>query len=131
MLSTEDVLAIQALLADYGHVLDDHDWDRAHEVFAEDLVFERGDGRPDLIRPAGSEWSPTAAPATPEVHSAGGGHMGPTRSSVAAQRASRSSATIAPRSSSADPRCSLTASSTPSISRNSVSTAGGPGSAIR
>ncbi|MHC1561508.1 nuclear transport factor 2 family protein [Actinomycetospora sp. C-140] len=48
MLSTEDVLAIQAVLADYGHVVDDHDWDRAHEVFAEDFVFERGDGRPDL-----------------------------------------------------------------------------------
>jgi 3-phenylpropionate/cinnamic acid dioxygenase small subunit len=48
MLSTEDTLAIQALLADYGHVVDDHDWDRAHEVFAEDFVFERGDGRPDL-----------------------------------------------------------------------------------
>jgi len=48
MLSAEDVLAIQALLADYGHVVDDHDWDRAHEVFAEDFVFERGDGRPDL-----------------------------------------------------------------------------------
>jgi 3-phenylpropionate/cinnamic acid dioxygenase small subunit len=48
MLSTEDVLAIQALLADYGHVVDDHDWDRAHEVFAEDFVFERGDPRPDL-----------------------------------------------------------------------------------
>ncbi len=48
MLSTEDTLAIQAMLADYGHVVDDHDWDRAHEVFAEDFVFERGDGRPDL-----------------------------------------------------------------------------------
>jgi 3-phenylpropionate/cinnamic acid dioxygenase small subunit len=48
VLNTDDVLAIHALLADYGHVVDDHDWDRAHEVFAEDFVFERGDGRPDL-----------------------------------------------------------------------------------
>lgn len=48
MISAEDILAIHAVLADYGHVVDDHDWDRAHEVFAEDVVFERGDGRPDL-----------------------------------------------------------------------------------
>ncbi|MFA5708180.1 nuclear transport factor 2 family protein [Mycolicibacterium sp.] len=45
----EDALQIQMLLADYGHVVDDHDWDRAHEVFAEDFVFEMGAmGRPDL-----------------------------------------------------------------------------------
>ncbi|WP_366890035.1 nuclear transport factor 2 family protein [Pseudonocardia sp.] len=37
----EDALALQQLLADYGHVVDDHDRDRAHEVFAEDFVFDR------------------------------------------------------------------------------------------
>jgi hypothetical protein len=30
----EDALQIRMLLADYGHVVDDHDWDRAHEVSA-------------------------------------------------------------------------------------------------
>lgn len=48
MLSADDIVANQSLLADYGHVVDDHDWDRAHEVFAQDFVFERADGRPDL-----------------------------------------------------------------------------------
>ncbi|MET0188700.1 MAG: nuclear transport factor 2 family protein [Pseudonocardia sediminis] len=49
MLTPEDRAAIGELLADYGHVVDDHDWDRAHEVFAEDFVFDRSaTGRPDL-----------------------------------------------------------------------------------
>jgi ketosteroid isomerase-like protein len=48
-MTPEDTLAIQQLLADYGHVVDDHDWDRAHEVFAEDFVFDRSaTGRADL-----------------------------------------------------------------------------------
>lgn len=49
MLTPEDRAAIHELLAAYGHVVDEHDWDRAHEVFAEDFVFDRGaTGRPDL-----------------------------------------------------------------------------------
>jgi ketosteroid isomerase-like protein len=48
-MTPEDTLAIQQLLADYGHVVDDHDWERAHEVFAEDFVFDRSaTGGPDL-----------------------------------------------------------------------------------
>ena len=42
-------MLIHRLLADYGPVVDDHDWARAHEVFAEDFVFDRSaTGRPDL-----------------------------------------------------------------------------------
>ena len=48
-MTPEDALQIRMLLADYGHVVDDHDWDRAHEVFSEDFVFDRsGTGGPDL-----------------------------------------------------------------------------------
>lgn len=51
-METEDVLEIHALLADYGHVVDDHDWARAGEVFAPDFVFDRSaTGRPDLHGP--------------------------------------------------------------------------------
>ena len=49
MLTPQDRAEIHELLADYGHVVDDHLWDRAHEVFAEDFVFDRSaTGRPDL-----------------------------------------------------------------------------------
>lgn len=48
-MTPDDAMMINKLLADYGHVVDEHDWDRAHEVFAEDFVFEMGgSGRPDL-----------------------------------------------------------------------------------
>jgi hypothetical protein len=48
-MTPEDSMLIHRLLADYGHVVDDHDWARAHEVFTEDFVFDRsGTGRPDL-----------------------------------------------------------------------------------
>jgi hypothetical protein len=48
-MTPEDSMLIHRLLADYGHVVDDHDWARAHEVFAEDFVFDRSaTGRPDL-----------------------------------------------------------------------------------
>jgi ketosteroid isomerase-like protein len=49
MLTTEDLLAIHQVQADYGHVVDDHDWDRAHLVFAPDFVFAFDDPAiPDL-----------------------------------------------------------------------------------
>jgi uncharacterized protein (TIGR02246 family) len=38
--STEDVVAIQQLMALYGHVADDGDLDRLAEVFTEDGVFD-------------------------------------------------------------------------------------------
>jgi 3-phenylpropionate/cinnamic acid dioxygenase small subunit len=45
----DDAMQISKLLADYGHVVDDHDWDRAHEVFADDFVFDMSaSGRSDL-----------------------------------------------------------------------------------
>ncbi len=48
-LTSDDILQIHATLADYGHIVDDHDWDRAHEVFADAFVFDRGAfGIPDL-----------------------------------------------------------------------------------
>lgn len=48
-MSPQDEMEIRKLLADYGHVVDDHDWSRAHEVFAEDFEFDRSaSGRPDL-----------------------------------------------------------------------------------
>ncbi|MEU7811766.1 nuclear transport factor 2 family protein [Pseudonocardia sp. NPDC049154] len=53
-MNTEDTLAIHALLADYGHVVDDHDWGRVDEVFAPNFVFDRtATGRPDVHGPAG------------------------------------------------------------------------------
>lgn len=48
-LTSEDILQIHAMLADYGHIVDDHDWDRADEAFADDFVFDRSAfGIPDL-----------------------------------------------------------------------------------
>jgi hypothetical protein len=48
-MTPEDSMLIHRLLADYGHIVDDHDWARAHEVFAKDFVFDRSaTGRPDL-----------------------------------------------------------------------------------
>lgn len=48
MLSADDHMQIHQVLAEYGHIVDDHDWDRAHQVFTEDFVFELGDDGPDL-----------------------------------------------------------------------------------
>ena len=48
-MTPDDALQIRQVLADYGHVVDDHDWDRAHEVFADDFEFDMSAyGRPDL-----------------------------------------------------------------------------------
>jgi hypothetical protein len=49
VVTPEDALQIQTVLADYGHVVDDHEWDRAHEVFADGFVFDMSPyGVPDL-----------------------------------------------------------------------------------
>lgn len=49
MSSRDDVVEIHQVLALYGHVVDDHDWDRADQVFAADFVFDLSDsGRPNL-----------------------------------------------------------------------------------
>lgn len=48
-LTAEDINAIHTVLSTYGHIVDDHDWERGHEVFAEDFVFDRSAfGLPDL-----------------------------------------------------------------------------------
>jgi len=50
MLTADDVIEITIVLAKYGHVVDDHDWDRAPEVFADDFVMDlSAAGQPDLI----------------------------------------------------------------------------------
>lgn len=49
MLSAEDRAEIHQVLAEYGHVVDDHDWDRADQVFTADVTFDRGEADlPDL-----------------------------------------------------------------------------------
>ncbi len=49
MLTPADIVEITMVLAKYGHVVDEHDWERAHEVFADDFVFDlSGVGQPDL-----------------------------------------------------------------------------------
>ena len=48
-LTGDDINAIHTVLSTYGHIVDDHDWERGHEVFADDFVFDRSSfGQPDL-----------------------------------------------------------------------------------
>lgn len=44
MLTPADHIEIREVLADYGHIVDDHDWDRAEDVFMPDVVFESNNG---------------------------------------------------------------------------------------
>ena len=44
MLTPADHIEIREVLADYGHIVDDHDWDRAEDVFMPDIVFESHNG---------------------------------------------------------------------------------------
>lgn len=44
MLTPGDHIEIREVLADYGHVVDDHDWDRAEDVFTPDVVFDSNNG---------------------------------------------------------------------------------------
>ena len=48
MLTPADHIEIREVLADYGHIVDDHDWDRAEDVFMPDVVFESHNGEMDL-----------------------------------------------------------------------------------
>src|SRR3978361_1413935 len=49
MLTADDIVEITMVLAKYGHVVDDHDWDRAHAVLAEEFVMDlSATGQPDL-----------------------------------------------------------------------------------
>jgi len=57
MLETHDLVAIQQLMAHYGHLVDAKEWPRLAEVFADDGSFDvtayqagRHDGLPAVIR---------------------------------------------------------------------------------
>lgn len=41
-MNVADTLAIHQLLALYGHVVDEREWDRMDELLTADLVFRRG-----------------------------------------------------------------------------------------
>lgn len=42
-LETRDLIEIQMLVALYGHILDDRDWDALDQVFSEDIVYDATD----------------------------------------------------------------------------------------
>ena len=42
-LGAKDLIEIHMLLALYGHILDDRDWDALDQVFAEDIVYDATD----------------------------------------------------------------------------------------
>lgn len=39
-ISAEDRIAVHETIALHGHLVDDHEWDRLGEVFADDVVFD-------------------------------------------------------------------------------------------
>ncbi|EKF21757.1 snoaL-like domain protein [Mycolicibacterium hassiacum DSM 44199] len=43
MLSADDKLAIHALISLYGHIIDDREFSRVHELFTEDAVYDVSD----------------------------------------------------------------------------------------
>lgn len=42
-LDAKDLIEIHMLLALYGHILDDRDWDALDQVFTEDIVYDASD----------------------------------------------------------------------------------------
>ncbi len=49
MLSADDIVEIEQVIAEYGHVVDNNRWERAHLVFARDFVYDfSAFGRPNL-----------------------------------------------------------------------------------
>ena len=40
MLSADDIVEIEQVIAEYGHVVDNNRWERAHLVFARDFVYD-------------------------------------------------------------------------------------------
>lgn len=49
MLIAADIVEIEQVIAEYGHVVDDNRWERAHLVFAPDFVYDfSAFGRPNL-----------------------------------------------------------------------------------
>ncbi len=69
-ITVEDRVAIHEVIALHGHVVDDRDWDRLGEVFADDVVFDLTDygygtlhgmqAMQDLVR--GNSDAPAAQP---------------------------------------------------------------------
>jgi 3-phenylpropionate/cinnamic acid dioxygenase small subunit len=49
-LETGDLVEIQMVLAHYGHILDDRDWDALDQVFTEDIVFDASDSGLGVMR---------------------------------------------------------------------------------
>jgi len=43
MIDVADRLAIHELLAQYGHIVDDEEWDRVDELFTDDCVYDMSD----------------------------------------------------------------------------------------
>ncbi|MCU1578440.1 MAG: polyketide cyclase [Rhodoglobus sp.] len=49
MLSADDIVEIEKVIAEYGHVVDNNRWERAHLVFARDFVYDFSRfGRPNI-----------------------------------------------------------------------------------
>ena len=40
MLTADDIVEIEQVIAEYGHVVDNNRWERAHLVFARDFVYD-------------------------------------------------------------------------------------------
>lgn len=40
MLNADDVIEIEQVIAEYGHIVDNNRWGRAHLVFAQDFVYD-------------------------------------------------------------------------------------------
>lgn len=43
MLSPSDIIEIQQLLAEYGNIIDEREWDRVPELFTDDAVYDTSD----------------------------------------------------------------------------------------
>lgn len=50
VLETSDYIEIQMVLALYGHILDDRDWDKLDQVFTADIVFDASDSGLGVMR---------------------------------------------------------------------------------
>jgi hypothetical protein len=49
MLTADDIVEIEQVIAEYGHVVDNNRWERAHLVFARDFVYDfEAFGRPNI-----------------------------------------------------------------------------------
>jgi 3-phenylpropionate/cinnamic acid dioxygenase small subunit len=49
-LDAKDLIEIEMMLALYGHILDERDWDALDQVFTEDIVFDASDSGLGVLR---------------------------------------------------------------------------------